>query len=89
VWSTTYQPYGTNTIPTGTITQNVRLPGQYFDGEAGFNYNINRDYMPNLGRYLEADPIGIMGGLNPYPYTSGNPLKFVDPTGLVYRFNKM
>jgi len=51
VWSTIYWPYGTTPIPTGSVTQNVRLPGQYSDGETGFNYNGFRDYMPNLAGY--------------------------------------
>jgi RHS repeat-associated protein len=85
VWSTTYQPYGTTSIPIGSITQNVRLPGQFQDTETGFYYNNRRDYMPNLGRYLEADPIGLAGGINPYVYADANPGAFIDPTGLQYR----
>jgi RHS repeat-associated protein len=81
-WSTTYQPFGTTAIPVGSISQNLRFPGQYFDGETGFNYNLNRDYMPNLGRYLETDPIGLAGGINPYLYAAGNPIAKSDETGL-------
>jgi RHS repeat-associated protein len=81
VWSTTYQPFGTTAIPTASITQNLRFPGQNFDGETGFNYNLNRDYMPNLGRYLETDSIGLAGGVNTYTYASENSLRNIDPTG--------
>jgi len=85
IWSTTYQPYGTTPLIVSSIAQNVRLPGQFSDTtETGFYYNMNRDYMPNLGRYLEADPIGLAGGVNPYVYANGNPTKYTDRTGLLF-----
>jgi RHS repeat-associated protein len=82
VWSTTYQPYGTTGTITSSITNNIRLPGQYYDSETTTNYNMNRDYVPNWGRYLQADPIGLAGGLNPYRYADANPYKYVDSRGL-------
>jgi RHS repeat-associated protein len=82
VWSTTYQPFGTTGIVTAAINQNLRLPGQNYDAETGFNYNLNRDYVPYLGRYLESDPIGLAGGMNTYQYANGNPLTTIDAFGL-------
>ena len=38
--------------------------------------------MPNSGRYLESDPIGISGGPNSFMFVNANPLRFVDPKGL-------
>jgi RHS repeat-associated protein len=84
VWSTTYQQFGTNGLITGSITQNLRFPGQYFDVETGFSNNHFRDYMPNLGRYLESDPIGLKGGMNTYAYAGSNPSKFFDRLGLEF-----
>jgi RHS repeat-associated protein len=81
-WSTTYDPYGTTGMIISGIAQNLRYPGQYFDLETGFNYNLNRDYMPNLGRYLETDPTGLGGGINTFAYANGNPLGFTDRSGL-------
>jgi RHS repeat-associated protein len=68
---------------TGATEMNLRFPGQYFDQEAGTFYNYLRDaYDPLQGRYRQADPIGMQGGWNRYPYAENAPLMFTDPEGL-------
>ncbi len=44
----------------GTFTFNLRYPGQYFDSETNNHYNYYRDYSPDIGRYVESDPIGTV-----------------------------
>jgi RHS repeat-associated protein len=82
-WGATYEPFGgLDGLPSGSITQNLRLPGQYADAETGFYQNGFRDYAPLWGRYLESDPIGLYGGTNTYAYLEANPIGHTDIFGL-------
>ena len=86
VWQASYTPYG-KLVPAaglaGGFEMNLRLPGQYEDGETGLYYNDHRYYDPRQGRYLSPDPLGLRAGINTYAYVAGNPLKYVDPSGLI------
>lgn len=82
VWSADYKPFGEVTVTVSTITNNLRFPGQYYDAETGTLYNYFRDYNPVTGGYLEADRIGLRGGINLYRYVGNNPLYWIDPLGL-------
>ncbi|WP_226877165.1 RHS repeat-associated core domain-containing protein [Microbulbifer hainanensis] len=83
VWDARYEAFGKAEILTETVENNLRLPGQYFDLESGLNQNLFRDYDPKSGRYLEVDPIGLLGGLNGYRYANASPSFFLDPLGLL------
>jgi RHS repeat-associated protein len=82
VWSAYYKPFGAATTTVSTITNNLRFPGQYYDAETGLHYNYYRDYNSVIGRYIEADPIGLKGGINPFIYVVNTPITKVDPYGL-------
>lgn len=82
VWSAKISPYGTAKVQGNSgFVLPLRFPGHYFDEQTGLHYNRFRYYDPRLGRYLQADPTGIGGGLNLYAYPS-QPLTQVDVQGL-------
>jgi RHS repeat-associated protein len=61
----------------------MRFPGQRYDSATGMYYNYHRDYDSGAGRYVQSDPIGLGGGSSTFGYVGGNPLKRIDPKGLV------
>lgn len=81
VWQASYTPFGEGK-PQGSITQNLRMPGQYYDAETGLCQNWFRDYAPGLGRYVESDPLGLTVDGSTYDYVQDDPLPSSDPTGL-------
>ncbi len=84
VWEVELKPFGeANVKSTSTVNNNFRLPGQIFDEETGLHYNYFRDYHPGIGRFIEADPIGLKGGMNLYVYCANNPVNSMDPNGQV------
>ena len=81
-WRVPLDEFG-NELAAGirTVESNLRFPGQYFDAETGLHQNYFRDYDPKTGRYIQADPVGLAGGMNPYAYPQ-NPISMIDPWGL-------
>ena len=81
VGSTTYNSFGTATR-TGVATV-YGYTGRELDSETGLLYFRARYLNPETGRFLSRDPIGFAGGdvvLN--NYVGGNPINFIDPSGL-------
>ena len=61
--------------------QPFRLQNQYFDEETGLHYNLMRYYEPEAGRFVNQDPIGLLGGDNLYQFAP-NIQNWVDFLGL-------
>nr|MBA2669756.1 RHS domain-containing protein [Gemmatimonadota bacterium] len=82
VWSASYDVFGVARMGRAEDASNpFRFRGQYFDEETGLHYNRYRYYDPELNRYLTQDPLGLIGGPNPYGYVN-DPLTATDPLGL-------
>ena len=64
---------------------NPRIPyaysGKRFDPATGLIYFGQRDYDPNLGRWITQDPAGWADSSNLYQYVFNNPFAYRDPDG--------
>lgn len=81
-----YHPYGTMAYQATNeaikaTAKRYRYTGMERDAESGLNYHSARYYLPWLGRWLSADPIGVEGGANFYRYVGNNPINFLDTSG--------
>jgi RHS repeat-associated protein len=84
--SYTYDPFGVTTETKALLTDVFnpwRYAGQYQDTATGLYKMGARYYQPELGRWTQRDPSGA--DANAYAYVAGNPVNFVDPSGLVRR----
>ena len=84
LWFGNYTGWGRlkeETKVTDSAYQPFHLQNQYCDRETGLHYNFLRYYEPSSGRFINQDPIGLMGGENLY-FFAPNTQEWVDPLGL-------
>ena len=78
-----YDPYGQEVgLSSLVYKQPFRFSTKYFDTEVGLGYWGQRYYWPKLGRWINRDPIGELGGRNLYRYVLNNPMSRTDSVGL-------
>jgi RHS repeat-associated protein len=85
-----YYPYGGCLESQGNLGTDNLFTGQRLDS-SGLYYYGARYYDPIVGRFISADNI-VPNAMNPqalnrYSYVVNNPLKYVDPTGMVFEVN--
>jgi RHS repeat-associated protein len=99
VWRAEFLPFGgIHSQAVGSVTNNLRFPGQYAESETGLYQNWHRSYRAATGRYTQPDPLGdsVPNDLplqspttdselfSPlYVYVGDNPTNYVDPLGLL------
>ena len=60
-----------------------RFSTKYTDDETGLVYYGKRFYEPELGRFINRDPIEEDGGLNLYGFVGNDPVNFYDYLGMI------
>jgi len=80
-----YDTFGQLRKEMGHVDNDFLFTGEQMDDETGLIYLRARYYDPDIGRFINKDPIMDIGSMtqsiNRYVYTMNNPANFVDPSG--------
>jgi len=85
LYSVDYEPFGKPYVTSGTQPDPYKFTGEKKDDPTGLEYLRARQYDPEIGRVVSADP--VRGSLsrpqtqNRYAYVANNPLRWLDPSG--------
>jgi RHS repeat-associated protein len=74
-----YDEYG---VPASGNAGRFQYTGQMWLPDAGLYHYRARAYAPDLGRFMQTDPIRYGAGANLYAYVGADPVNFTDPLGL-------
>ncbi len=79
----TFGPFGEDLDSTGASPNVLGYTGRELDSESGLYYYRARYYDPEIGRFLNEDPLGLEAGINFYVYCQNNPINYNDPSGKI------
>jgi RHS repeat-associated protein len=77
-----YDVYGRLGASDASHPNRFLFTGREYDKETGLYYYRARYYNPQIGRFLQTDPVGYKDGMNCYQYCKNNSVNLVDPSGL-------
>lgn len=80
-----YFPFGSTSyqaLSSPEVSKRYRYTGKERDAETHLQFSGQRYYIPWIGRWLSADPAGMVDGTNLYAYARNNPVTFVDSNGM-------
>jgi RHS repeat-associated protein len=75
----TYDEYG---VPSASNAGRFQYTGQMWLPDAQLYHYRARAYAPQIGRFMQPDPMGYAAGANIYAYVGGDPVNWFDPLGL-------
>ena len=82
-----YSVYGQVAASDADHPNRFMFTGREFDKDTGLYYYRARYYHPEIGRFLQTDPIGYSDGMNWYAYCGNRPGVLADPSGMASGFS--
>ncbi len=78
-----YSPFGETIVAVGELAKAnpFRFSTKYHEDESGLVYYGYRYYNPDIGRWVNRDPIGERGGVNLFGFVGNNPIDHLDYLG--------
>ena len=77
-----YDPFGNVLEAVGSHAGLNEMQFSSMPFYRGVNLFYARPYIPSLGRFGQADPIGLAGGFNLHAFVGNDPVNRIDPWGL-------
>jgi RHS repeat-associated protein len=79
-----YDAWGRQTQLAGSLTADFGYTGFYINRTTGLGLTWYRAYDTEKGRWLSRDPLENQIDFNRYEYVANDPIKLIDPNGLLY-----
>jgi RHS repeat-associated protein len=82
-----YSVYGQAAASDAEHPNRFMFTGREFDKDTGLYYYRARYYHPEIGRFLQTDPLGYGDGMNWYAYCQNGPGNNTDSSGMVLDYH--
>jgi len=76
-----YDGFGREVLLQETVANPYRFAARRWDAALALYDSRDRVYDPDLGRFLQPDPLGYMDATNLYVYALNDPVNRIDPLG--------